>query len=88
MSKDICQRCGLREATVTSEAGRFCSQCDELNDVEQESAQVQEENVQLRQLVQRAYTLLFAISQPFDVVELHDVKKWLEDAQPSLKKVP
>src|SRR6478609_7303522 len=63
MSKYLCQRCELREATVTSEAGRFCSECDALNDVEQESTALQEElarlkaeNEQLRAIVQEVAT--------------------------------
>src|SRR6266571_3667326 len=49
MSKDVCQRCGAREATVTSEAGRFCRECDELNDVEQENVSTQEELASLKE---------------------------------------
>jgi hypothetical protein len=82
VSKYICERCGLKEATVTSEAGRFCSDCDELFDREQQDASLQEENEQLRQLIQRAYMLLDDIRQPFKNVELYDVKKWLENAKP------
>jgi hypothetical protein len=65
VSKYICERCGLREATVTSEAGRFCPDCDELNDREQQDASLQEENAQLRTLVQGYYTLLRVIHPGF-----------------------
>ena len=36
-------------------------------------------------LLQRAYTLLDAISQPFKSVERYDVQKWLDDAKPLVK---
>jgi uncharacterized Zn finger protein (UPF0148 family) len=85
MSKYICERCGLREATVTSEAGRFCPACDELFDREQQDASLQEENEQLRKLVQRAFTLLDDIRQPHKNVERYHVNTWLEDAKPFVR---
>lgn len=39
---------------------------------------------ELEQLLQRAYTLLDDISQPFKNVERHDVKTWLADAKSAL----
>lgn len=38
-----------------------------------------------RDLLQRAYTLLDAISQPFKNVERYDVQKWLDEAKPLIK---
>ncbi len=36
MSIYMCERCG-EVATVTSEAGRFCSKCDEINEMLEET---------------------------------------------------